>query len=107
MRIEEARGQALARGEAFTFRWNDQEITAYPGESILGALIASGVQTLRHTRFEHEPRGMLCAIGVCFECLVDVDGKPNRRACVTPAAPGMDVRSGGSSGATGGEGDSR
>ena len=92
MRLEELRGERSARADSFTFRWDGREITAYPGETILGALIASGVHALRSTRFDHEPRGMLCAIGVCFECLVNVDGKPNRRACVTPATPGMIVR---------------
>jgi predicted molibdopterin-dependent oxidoreductase YjgC len=92
MRLEELRGERVTRSDGFTFRWDEQEITAYPGETILGALIASDIHTLRSTRFEHEPRGMLCAIGVCYECLVNVDGKPNRRACVTPAAPGMIVR---------------
>ena len=107
MRIEEVRGQAVARSDAFTFRWNGREITAYPGETILGALVASGIQVLRHTRFQSEPRGMFCAIGVCFECLVDVDGKPNRRACLTLAAPGMEVRYGGVASIPGTEGDQR
>lgn len=95
MRVEQVRGQPVARQGAFTFTWNGQEVSAYPGETILGALVASGIQTLRYTRFGHEPRGMLCGIGLCFECLVTVDGKPNRRACVTRAEPGMRVTFGG------------
>lgn len=97
MRIEQVRGQAVERGTPFTFTWGEQEITAYEGETILGALLAAGVHTLRTMRFTGEPRGMLCGIGVCYECLVMVDGKPNRRACVTLAQPGMQVHPGESS----------
>jgi predicted molibdopterin-dependent oxidoreductase YjgC len=94
MRLEERRGQTRDPSTAFTFTWDGRKITAYPGETVLGALIAAGEHTLRHTRFNHEPRGMLCGIGVCYECLVTVDGKPNRRACMTKAEPGLDVRPG-------------
>lgn len=94
MRLEEIRGQQRDPSQAFTFSWNGEEITAYPGETILGSLVASGIHTVRHTRFGYEPRGMLCGIGVCFECLVTVDGRPNRRACMVQAKPGMVVESG-------------
>jgi predicted molibdopterin-dependent oxidoreductase YjgC len=94
MRLEEIRGQRRSPEDAFTFSWNGQDVTAYPGETILGALVAAGFHTLRHTRFGHEPRGMLCGIGICYECLVTVDGRANRRACLTPARPGMTVESG-------------
>lgn len=99
MRVEQVRGQPLSRGAPFSFEWEGRQITAYPGETILGALIAAGIDTVRTTRFSGEPRGMLCGIGACFECLVTVDGRTSRRACVTPAAPGMVVSSG-----SGGEG---
>ena len=36
--------------------------------------------------------GLFCGIGICFDCLVIVDGKPNRRACLELAADGMQVR---------------
>ena len=38
-----------------------------------------------------EPRGIFCGMGVCFDCLVVVDGIPNTRACVTWAREGMVV----------------
>ena len=30
-------------------------------------------------------------MGVCFECLVQVDGRPGVRACTTPIVEGMRV----------------
>ena len=38
------------------------------------------------------PRGLYCGMGVCFECLVIVDGVPNTRACMTWVRDGMEIR---------------
>ena len=91
MRIEDLRGQPVERGQAFTFTWEGEKVTAYRGETILGALLARGVRTLRETP-GGQPRGMLCGIGLCFDCLVTVNGTPSCRACVTPAAAGLVVQ---------------
>jgi predicted molibdopterin-dependent oxidoreductase YjgC len=39
-----------------------------------------------------EPRAPYCMMGVCFECLVEVDGVPNVQACMTSVREGMTVR---------------
>jgi predicted molibdopterin-dependent oxidoreductase YjgC len=70
------------------------EITAFAGESVAAALLASGVQAFRDTAREQAPRGLFCGMGVCFECLVTVDRRPNQRACMTPVRDGMRVVTG-------------
>ena len=79
------------RGEAFTFRFAEREITAHPGETIGAALLAAGIRHLRTTRFGQTPRGLLCGIGSCYDCLVTVDGRGSQRACLTPARPDQQV----------------
>ena len=61
------------------------------GQSIGAALTAAGVRSWRTTRFGGRPRGLFCGIGVCFDCLVTVDGRPNERACLVPVREGMRV----------------
>jgi D-hydroxyproline dehydrogenase subunit gamma len=39
-----------------------------------------------------EPRAALCAMGVCYECRVAIDGIPHCRSCQILCEPGMDVR---------------
>lgn len=39
-------------------------------------------------------RGLWCGIGVCFECVVVVDGVAGVRACMARVWPGMEVRTG-------------
>ncbi len=59
-----------------------QAVPAIPGESVAAALTRAGIRALRVTRSGAE-RGVFCGMGVCQDCLVEVDGIPNRRACMT------------------------
>lgn len=61
------------------------------GDTLGACLMRAGLLTLRRSR-TGEPRGLYCAIGVCNECLLNVNDQPNVRACVTPAQPGAQVR---------------
>jgi D-hydroxyproline dehydrogenase subunit alpha len=82
-----------------TLTWHDaagtpREVPVRPGHTLAAALTAAGVQELRATRrgLDGEGRGLHCGMGVCQDCLVEVDGEPNLRACMTKAKPGMQVR---------------
>ena len=69
--------------------------TAVPfvaGQSVAGALVADGRVAWRRTHHEGRPRGLFCGIGVCFDCLLEVDGVPGVRGCLTPATDGMVIR---------------
>ena len=79
-------------GPSVGFRFDGREIDALSGETIAAALAASGVVAVREAR-SGAPRGPFCGMGVCFDCLVTVDGRPSQRACLTKAEAGMDVRS--------------
>ncbi|MET4061694.1 putative molibdopterin-dependent oxidoreductase YjgC [Arthrobacter sp. UYP6] len=73
--------------------FNGRQIPFAPGQTVGAALVANGIQSWRETRHEGRPRGLFCGIGVCFDCLVSVDGMPNQRACLVEAADGMQVSS--------------
>ncbi|MEZ7132587.1 (2Fe-2S)-binding protein [Nonomuraea sp. AD125B] len=64
-------------------------VPAEPGQSVGAALVAAGIRDWRSTRKGGRPRGLFCGIGVCFDCLITVNGIPDRRACLTPAADGL------------------
>jgi len=82
----------VGRGEPFFFTLDGRAIEAFPGETVAAALLAVGVRTLRITEKTEAPRGVFCGMGICFDCLIIVDGCPHLRACLTEARPGMDVR---------------
>ncbi|WP_083506575.1 (2Fe-2S)-binding protein [Leucobacter sp. G161] len=76
-----------------------EPIACAPGASVAAALIATGKNAWRETR-TGASRGLFCGIGVCFDCLVDIDGESGQRACMIPLADGMDVRGATGPGAT-------
>lgn len=83
----------LRRGREIEIVVDGLPVMAFEGESVAGALLASGRRTLRTTAQLHEPRGMYCGIGVCFDCVMTIDGKPNVRSCQTPVRAGMRIES--------------
>ena len=72
-----------------------QAVQAYAGETVATVLLALGQPVFRYTDREHAPRGLFCGMGVCFDCMVTIDGQPNVRACMTPVQAGMVVDTGG------------
>ncbi|MFJ6703890.1 MULTISPECIES: (2Fe-2S)-binding protein [unclassified Streptomyces] len=79
-------------GPAFTVTFDGREIPAWPGQTVAAALWAAGVTSWRSTRSEGRPRGVFCGIGVCFDCLVTLNDRPNQRACLVPLRPGDAIR---------------
>lgn len=78
--------------EDFELEFEGELLRAREGDSVAAVLLAAGVAYLRTTPVSDAPRGVFCMMGVCFECLVEIDGEPNRQACMVEAAPGMRVR---------------
>ena len=83
-------GDELERGPEVTVTIDGRPTAAYVGETVAAVLFADGrVQT--RTTVGGSPRGVFCGMGVCFDCLVVVDGIPNTRACMTWVRDGMRV----------------
>jgi predicted molibdopterin-dependent oxidoreductase YjgC len=76
--------------ERFEIFLDGRPLEAQRGQTIAEALLAAGVRTFRYSR-SGSPRGPFCTMGVCFECRMTVDGRPNVRTCQTPALPGCRV----------------
>jgi predicted molibdopterin-dependent oxidoreductase YjgC len=81
--------RGLARGQPATIFIDGAEVRAYLGETVASAAVAAGVRVLRRSLRTHEPRGLFCGIGVCWECLVTIDGVADVRACLAPVRHGM------------------
>lgn len=73
--------------------FNEQSLTVPAGISVAAALLMSGVSRFRATPVSESPRAPYCMMGVCFECLVEIDGVPNRQSCLIEAADGMRIHS--------------
>lgn len=69
-----------------------RQIQAYKGEPLAAALLAAGIKVFRFTTKRKEPRGPFCAIGLCTDCVMEVNGEPNVRTCITPVEDGMVIK---------------
>lgn len=88
-RVATAGIEAAGRTVGFTFE--GEPVQGLLGESLAAALTASGHLAWRDTKAGGH-RGMFCGMGVCQDCLVQVDGRPAERACLTMVAEGLEVR---------------
>jgi thioredoxin reductase len=85
-------GFELKHGEpTITFQFEGVQVQARPGETIAAALIAAGIRDLRIDR-NGLPRGLYCGMGVCQDCLVEINGQSAVPACMTKVSGNADIR---------------
>lgn len=89
-RLESGVGQVAEQEVHIDF--DGETILCRQGDSVAAALLACGLDACRDTVVGGVSRGPYCLMGVCYDCLVMVDGQPNRQACMTPVRDGMRVQ---------------
>ena len=77
---------------ALTFTYEGRTLPAFEGDSVAAAILAAGIAETRRTPAGGAPRGPFCMMGACFDCLMEIDGAPNRQACMVEVREGMRVR---------------
>ena len=60
--------------------------------AVAAAVLASNPEFTRTTPISGEKRAPYCLMGTCFECLMEIDGEPNRQACMMVVTDGMVVK---------------
>ncbi|WP_093941926.1 (2Fe-2S)-binding protein [Actinoalloteichus hoggarensis] len=68
-----------------------ESVTGVRGQTLAGVLLAAGRDSWRTTSRDRRPRGVFCGIGVCFDCIVTVNGERDVRACQRRARDGDTV----------------
>ena len=67
-------------------------IAVCAGISVAAAMLEADALPSRMTAVSASPRAPYCMMGVCFDCLVEIDGVPNRQGCMVAVADGMRIR---------------
>ncbi|KAA0020691.1 (2Fe-2S)-binding protein [Salinicola corii] len=80
-------------GRTVTIEYEGRKLIARAGDTVAAALLASGIDRFRTTPVSQSPRGPWCMMGACFDCLLEIDGVPNRQGCQVTVVEGMTVRS--------------
>ena len=61
------------------------------GASAAAAVMLAGLPAIRETAVTGAPRLPYCMMGICFDCLAEIDGVANRQSCMVTVAPGMRI----------------
>jgi hypothetical protein len=73
---------------SLTVTVDGEPVPGFAGQTIAGLMLAQGRLAWRGTARRGRPRGLFCGIGVCFDCLVVVNGLRDVRACQRRAVDG-------------------
>ncbi len=79
------------KGPAISITVDGRKLSARAGDTVAAALLAAGIDHCRTTPVTGAPRAPYCMMGVCFDCLVTIDGVGNRQGCLVPVADGMQI----------------
>jgi predicted molibdopterin-dependent oxidoreductase YjgC len=80
---------ALRRGKSIEVTIDGRKAQAFEGELVSTVLQAEGISIFSRKHTTGRPSGIYCGMGVCYECLVTVNGTANIRACQTLATDRM------------------
>ena len=81
-----------SHGKTVTLWFEENPIKAREGESVAAALLAAGVECLWTTHVSAKTRMPYCWMGICYECLLEIDGEPNQQSCLIAVRDGMCIR---------------
>ena len=70
------------KAKKINFYFENKQLEAYEGETISSALIRNGYKKFRIDK-EGKDRGVYCNMGVCNECILNVNGNPSIKSCST------------------------
>jgi predicted molibdopterin-dependent oxidoreductase YjgC len=89
--VAETRSAAAKPAARLSFTFDGRVLTAREGDTVAAALLVNGVQACRQTPVSGVPRGPYCMMGVCFDCLVIINGVGNRQGCLVLLRDGMRI----------------
>ena len=81
-----------SQDKVVTIWFEENPVQAQEGESVAAALLIAGVKYLRSAQVSAKPRMPYCWMGVCYECLLEIDGEQNQQSCLITVKEGMHVR---------------
>lgn len=82
----------VSKQETVTVTFEGESCTVPSGVTVAAALLGHDDNHFCRSAAENDKRAPYCLMGVCFECLVEIDGQKNRQACLEPVYDGMQVK---------------
>jgi predicted molibdopterin-dependent oxidoreductase YjgC len=86
--------EKIERGASFVIQVDGESITAFHGETLATVLLAAGKLAMQKSFKSRSSRGYYCGMGICNECLVELEDGTKVRACQILAEPNMKIKTG-------------
>lgn len=91
MRRERIRDTTPPDRQTIEVTVDGEKVPAVPGEAVLSTLFAIGKRTI--SKNDHGVvTGAYCGMGICYCCLVRIDGIVKQRACQVEVREGMSIQ---------------
>ena len=84
--------EEVKRGAPFTIQVDGEPVTAYQGETLATVILVAGKEMMRKTLKYQSPRSYYCGMGICNDCLVELEDGTKVRACQTLADPCIKIK---------------
>lgn len=69
-----------------------REVSCLEGDTVAAVVILNGPQPYRRSILSGTARAPYCMMGICFECLIEIDGVPNQQGCLRNVEQGMVIK---------------
>jgi len=90
-------GGLIDRNQSFKFRFNNETMHGYGGDTLASALLANGIKTVGRSFKYHRPRGIMSAgpeeANAMLQLRSGAHTEPNTRATVTELFDGLEAKS--------------
>lgn len=71
---------------------DDVATSCSTGDTVAAVMMLDDGKPYRRTIISSSGRAPFCMMGICFECLVEIDGTANQQGCLRSIEPGMRIR---------------
>ncbi len=79
--------------ETVTIMIDDKKLSIPAGVSVAAAVLGHDRTGKTYTHpIDGSPRAPYCLMGVCFECMMEINGEPNVQSCLVQVEEGMVVK---------------
>ena len=75
-----------------TIFFEGSSIQVESGQTVAAALLSKGHLRFRNSPISGQPRAPYCMMGVCYECMLEIDGNSSQQACMIQVSEGMDIK---------------
>lgn len=77
--------------ETLTVFIDGRPVSASTHESVAAVILRQDDIWNRRTPISQSPRAAFCMMGVCFECLVTIEGRASQQGCLMQVRDGMRI----------------